>query len=90
MRKKSTIGCITQTTLHVIYNVIMRSMEKMEKVFFGFSLDPSVQRSFERCHAMLQTLTYSVYLLIFKVYGDFIKNINHKKYDGSIFEILNV
>ena len=29
------------------------------------------------------------YLLIFKVYGDFIKNINHKKYDGSIFEVLN-
>ena len=46
--KKSTIGCITQTTLHVIYNVIMRSMET---VFFGFSLDPPVQRSFERCHA---------------------------------------
>ena len=64
-------------------------MRSMETVFLGVSLDPPVQRSFERCHALLQTLTYSVYLLIFKVYGDFIKNINHKKYDGSIFEVLN-
>ena len=56
--EKNTIGCITQTTLHVIYIVIMRSMET---VFYGFSLDPPVQRSFERCHAPKSNLQCFIY-----------------------------